>query len=424
MTDLLDRPRNLEPPASAPVARDGSSRTAPGRWFAAAALVGAAAIHVAMAPSHLGESAVEGAGFLVAAWLQVGLAVALVARPRKWVLWATIASSAGLVAAWAVSRTAGLPFGEHSGHAEDVSLVDGATVGLEVAAALVVLALIVRPAAGLLRSAGVAAVATVGALALTTAAVASPAARDHAAGSHGEHGGAAAAGDGHGHGATPADDLGFAALSNGHQHERGSEPLSPEDTVALSKQLAVTSQLVERYPTLGAAEAAGWTRAGPFSPGLGVHYMGPGFGLNADGQMDPQDLLAPMLIFDGLTADAKLAGFMYLAYGTTAEPEGFAGPNDHWHFHEHVCIATAPDGTISTPFGADLDGVTEGMCTEAGGSWLDYTGYMVHVWNVPGYESPDGTFTELNPAITCADGTYHRIDIAELGDRATTCRDA
>ncbi len=64
------------------------------------------------------------------------------------------------------------------------------------------------------------------------------------------------------------------------------------------------------------------------------------------------------------------------------------------------------------------------MCTDAGGSWLDYTGYMVHVWNVPGYESPDGTFTELNPAITCADGTYHRIDIAELGDRATTCRDA
>jgi hypothetical protein len=381
-----------------------------------------------MAPSHLGESAVEGTGFLVAAWLQLGLAVALVARPRRWVLWATIASSVALVGAWAVSRTAGLPFGEHSGHAEDVSLVDGATVALELVAAAVALMLLVRPTTRVLRSAGVAAVATVGALALTTAAVASPAARDHAAGSHGEHGdahgGAAAAEAGHDHGAAPADDLGFAALSNGHQHERGTEPLSPEDTVALSKQLAVTSQLVERYPTLAHAEAAGWNRAGPFSPGLGVHYMGPGFALNADGRMDPEDLLAPMLIFDGLTPDAKLAGFMYLAYGTTAEPEGFAGTNDHWHYHEHVCISTAPDGSISTPFGADLDGVTEGMCTEAGGSWLDYTGYMVHVWNVPGYESPDGMFTELNPAITCADGTYHRIDLAELGDRDTTCRDA
>ena len=175
--------------------------------------------------------------------------------------------------------------------------------------------------------------------------------------------------------------------------------------MALSKQLAVTSSLVERYPTLGAAEAAGWNRAGPFSPGLGVHDMGPGYALNADGRMDPEDLLAPMLIFDGLTPDAKLAGFMYLAYGTTTEPEAFAGANDHWHYHEHVCIATAADGSISTPFGADLDGVTEGMSTEAGGSWLDDTGYMVHVWNVPGYESPDGMFDELNPAITCARGT-------------------
>ena len=428
MTDLLDRPTTLEPPVVATTA-GGDAPPAPGRWLAAAALVGAAAIHVAMAPSHLGESAVEGTGFIVAAWLQLGLAVALVARPRRWVLWATIASGVALVAAWAVSRTAGLPFGSHSGHAEDVSIVDGATVALEVAAALVALALIARPTAAVLRSAGLAVAATVGALALTTAAVASPAARDHAAGSHGEHAagdahGDAAAADGHGHGTATGDDLGFAALSNGHQHERGTEPLSPEETVALSKELAVTTQLVERYPTLGHAEAAGWKRAGPFSPGLGVHYMGAGFGLNADGRMDPEDLLAPMLIFDGLTPDAKLAGFMYLAYGTTGEPEGFTGPNDHWHYHEHVCIATAPDGSISTPFGADLDGVTEGMCTEAGGSWLNYTGYMVHVWNVPGYESPDGMFTELNPAITCADGTYHRIDIGELGDRTTTCRDA
>ena len=297
MTDLLDRPRTLEPPVVASAVGDDASPAAPGRWFAAAALVGAAAIHLAMAPSHLGESAVEGTGFLVAAWAQLGLAVALVARPRRWVLWATVASSVALVAAWAVSRTAGLPFGEHSGHAEDVSLVDGATVALEVVAAAVALMLLVRPAATLLRSAGLAVVATVGALALTTAAVASPAARDHAAGSHGEHGEAAhgdtAAAAGHEHDAASADDLGFAALSNGHQHERGTEPLSSEDTVALSKQLAVTSQLVERYPTLGAAEAAGWKRAGPFSPGLGVHYMGPGFGLNADGRMDPQDLLTP-----------------------------------------------------------------------------------------------------------------------------------
>jgi hypothetical protein len=89
-----------------------------------------------------------------------------------------------------------------------------------------------------------------------------------------------------------------------------------------------------------------------------------------------------------------------------------------------VCIASGPDGTISTPFGADLEGVTEQMCTDVGGSWIDNTGYMVHVWSVPGYESPDGVFTELNPRITCPDGTYHRIDIEDLGNRDTTCRAA
>ena len=420
MTDVLDR------------ATDETERVGWGSWALAATLVGAAAIHLAMTPSHLGESAVEGTGFVVSAWLGLGLAALVVLRPRPWVLMASIAVNAALIGAWMVSRTAGLPFGAHAGHAEEVSVVDGAAVALEAMGIVLAGLLLVGSATVLVRSSGLALAGGFGALALTSVAIASPAARDHAAGSHGDHhaGEVAAAhdhGDGHEHGAVAAageDDLGFAALSNGHQHAHGTEPLTTEETVALSSQLASTAQLVQQYPTLGAAEAAGWTRAGPFSPGLGVHYMGPRFVMNGDGDMDPEDLQAPMLIFDGLDPDAKLAGFMYLAYGTSSEPTGFAGPNDHWHYHEHVCIATGPDGKLSTPFGADLDGVTEQMCTDVGGAWIDNTGYMVHVWNVPGYESPDGVFTELNPRITCPDGTYHRIDIGDLGDRATTCRSA
>ena len=61
------------------------------------------------------------------------------------------------------------------------------------------------------------------------------------------------------------------------------------------------------------------------------------------------------------------------------------------------------------------------MCTDVGGSWIDYTGYMVHVWNVPGYESPDGMFSELNPALTCPDGTYYTVPTEELGLRDSTC---
>jgi hypothetical protein len=218
------------------------------------------------------------------------------------------------------------------------------------------------------------------------------------------------------------DDLGFAALNNGHSHEAPAEqPLTDEERVTLARQLAGTATLVEKYPTLGAAEAAGWRRAGPFVPGLGVHYSG-SYSMNADGVMDPEDVQAPTLIFDGLESDAPLAGFMYMAYGTDAEPEGFAGPNDMWHYHTALCIKPEPNGDISTPFGADLEDVTRQMCTDVGGNWVETTGYMVHVWNVPGYESPDGMFHEVNRKITCRDGTYYKIPTKEIGDKDTVCK--
>ena len=83
-------------------------------------------------------------------------------------------------------------------------------------------------------------------------------------------------------------------------------------------------------------------------------------------------------------------------------------------------VVTA-DG-IRTPFGADLTGVTDAMCAAEGGTILEFTGYMVHVWTVPGYESDLGTFSDLNPKITCPDGTYHAIPISEIGDTASTCK--
>jgi hypothetical protein len=429
MTDVLDRPGSIDHRAALPPDRDTAPvspqwRAATDQWLLAALLLGAGAIHVAMAPSHLGESALEGAGFLAAAWVQLALGAAVLLRaPSRRLLLAVAGTSVVLIAVWLVSRTAGLPLGAHAGHAESVSVVDGVCVGLEAVAALVAAATLAGLASGLLRSRGVAIVGALGALAFTTGAVASPAARDHAAHSHGTHETEAAASHAHGDPGAGGDDLGFSALSNGHQHAHTDEPLTPAETVELSRQLAATADLVERYPTIAAAEAAGWHRAGPFSPGLGTHYMGPNIVLNTDGDMDPEDLRAPMLVFDGLGPDAPLAGFMYLAYGDTP-PEGFAGPNDVWHYHEHVCIKMGPGGTIDTPFGADLQGVTAEMCADVGGAWVANTGYMVHVWNVPGYESPDGTFTELNPRITCPDGTYHRIPLEELGSRDTVCRSA
>ena len=211
-----------------------------------------------------------------------------------------------------------------------------------------------------------------------------------------------------------------------HLHADGAaavaEPsIGPADVGPLSEQLALTAPLVGAFPTLADAEAAGYRQAGPFSPGLGIHYNPPTYGsMNVDGVMDAADIANPILIYDGIEDSSRLAGFMYMAYQET-EPEGFVGDLDRWHYHTAVCVVFGPDGSIDTPFGADLTGVTAEMCEAEGGSLLDFTGYMVHVWTVPGYESPLGVFSDLNPRLTCPDGTYHRLPTAEIGDADTTC---
>jgi hypothetical protein len=48
----------------------------------------------------------------------------------------------------------------------------------------------------------------------------------------------------------------------------------------------------------------------------------------------------------------------------------------------------------------------------------------VHVWTVPGYESPRGTFSEVNPKITCPDGSYHTIGSEDGVVRLNNCRSA
>lgn len=414
----------------------------------AACVAAAGVIHLAMAPTHLAESGSDGVSFFAAGWVQIALAVLLVARPRRWVLAATMTASAVFIGAWIVSRTAGLPYGAHSGHAADAGFVDGVAVALEAVA--------LAGAAGLLlrgvslggarpRVSALTGLAILAVLGLTTAALASPSARDHAAASHGDHGGADAAhghdgdtpmaggADGgathdHGAGATPAapaTDHGHASATpgaaglSGHDHsalegmENGQHRpmvqrrLSPLTQARLDTQLAATREVAAMYPTVAHAEAAGYRRAGPFTPGLGAHYIRSSVAaLNADGVMDEADLREPMsLIYHGTNGDAPLAGFMYYSV-SAAEPTGFVGPNDVWHYHKQVCVAFEEDGTVNALVG-DLQ--SPEVCAAAGGQIMEITNWMVHVWSVPGYEvsrADGGVFAEVNPALTCGDGSY------------------
>lgn len=419
MTDLLTRPPEVATPRNPVTAGDAPQE--PRQWFLASLLAGAGFIHLVMVPTHLGDSTTDGLAFLLAAWAQLTLAVLTVTRPRRWVWTVALGTSVGALAAWIVSRTTGLPWGAHAGEAESVAFVDAVAALLAFSAILVAVGLLVghgtRPRTSRTTNAA-AVVASIAALALATAAVVSPSAREHGDG----------AGAAHGHSEVAGDDLGFAALANGqmgHEHdEDDTEPptITPEDAGLLATQLALTAELAERYPTIRHAKEAGYWQAGPFSPGLGIHYNAPGPGsIDPSGVFRSTDIDSAILIFDGTDDDAPLAGFMFMSYGE-AEPEGFAGPLDRWHYHTAVCIVF-DNGRIETPFGADLEDVTQEMCAAEGGSLVEFTGWMVHVWTVPGYESELGTFSDLNPKITCADGTYHRIPTKEIGGRDSTCLD-
>jgi hypothetical protein len=410
-----------------------------GRVLLVVLLGSAGAIHLAMVPSHMDSSSVEGIGFALAGWLQIGLALWILARPSRSALRIVMLANVAFLGVWAISRTWGLPVGEHSGHPHDVAFVDLACVGIEVAVVVAAALLLQHPDWGRTwhgARLAVAAIVPVAVLGLATAALASPSARDHADSAHGghTHGAgtvAAASSDGHLHGVGNAsgagvavNDLGLSKLENGHQHATGEVKLDPVTQASLTQQLNGTSKLIAKYPTIAAAEAAGYRRAGPFSPGLGTHYIGLGNRNMDDDLIQGIDgPMYPALIYDGITPDAPLAGFMFTSLngGAGKEPEGFVGPNDHWHYHTRVCIVYR-NGVIESPLGADRENISLADCQKVGGRLMVITTYMVHVWSVPGYESPKGVFSEINPKITCPDGSYYTVK--DVAWRVSACKSA
>jgi hypothetical protein len=396
MTDVLDRPVVTGPQRDLPRAHQGttSASTLPLRWFLAATLLGAGAVHLAVAPPHFGESTLLGAGFIASAWVQIALAGAVVVRPTRWVLLVTVFASLVFIAVWAVSRTAGLPLGGEAGQSEAVTLVDGACVALEAIAAVVATVLIAGPLKRVTARVP-ALIAVFGALAVTTAAIASPSARDHA--DHGSAGGTATTGSGvslngqHIHGVKAQD------VATETQPD---QPLNPSTRAVLAQQLVEARAVAMRYPTVSDATAAGYRLAGGFAPGSGAHYISYS-GLTGPGPFDPGRPLA--LIYGGTSQSSQVIGLMYYAVGSSP-PEGFAGPNDHWHRHSNVCIKFGQGG-VQVPLPVDAD-VTAAQCAGVHGYLMRVTGWMVHAWVVPSWESPLGVFSHDNPDVRCADGTY------------------
>jgi hypothetical protein len=416
----LDRWAELEP--AVPPAATTISR--PGAVLLGTLSLVVGVILLASVPVHIDIWVPEGIAFALVGWLQIGLGVWFLTRPNRLALRVSCIANAALVTAWALTRTVGSPFGPHASVVLKPAFVD--VTGVAVAAALLAFgcAFLIRPDLGAhLHRSTLAVLSVIPLLAMVvgTAAIASPSARTNVFATTGR---AAAT--------SPPDaktvaalkakaDKGFSLLENGHQHSHSKVALDAATQRQLDAQLAKLKLVVAKYPTVKDAEAAGYRRMGPYSPGLGTHYASfpaP----DGDGYINDQ-LKNPLLVYTGDSPDSKLAGFMYQAFSAKGEPAGFAGPNDHWHYHENVCIVTRPGGGVDAPFGADTT-APKALCDEVGGTLLDNTGYMVHVWIVPGYASPLGMFSELNPKLTCPDGTYYTIPMEDIGTRDSICKSA
>jgi hypothetical protein len=443
---------------------DGHARL-PGMTTAALTSIGAGVVHAGAIGSHADHPELARL-FVTVACFQLGWGVVALRRPSRWLALVGAIGNLVAVGGWLTTRLTGLSFIDGLELRETAQFADAscALFGL-VAAGLAAFAFLIgwRTAnraqlwlpsllvAGLAIPAlvtgsdpvqGQSSVATASAEAATTehihedtSVVASSAAvipLDVSATEDHTHTAAALAQPTaptaeapHVHETAPVvvDDKGLSLIMNGHQHEHVVQPMDSPTTAMLAHQLARTAELVALYPTIAAAEAAGYRRQGPYSPGLGTHY-GKGGGTLVGATITDDNVLNPMLIFDGTDQDSKLAGFMYIAFGTAGVPEGFAGPNDIWHYHTNICIVSNPDGSVDTPLGADKENVPKELCDSYGGFLLANSGYMLHVWTVPGYESAKGVFNEVNPALACADGTYYTKPIEELGTSLSLCADA
>ncbi len=379
------------------------------RWAVAALLLGAAGIHFGMMGEHAGVSWTHGGFFAAVAWLQIAVAAALVFRPGRRVVGAVLALNLGILGVWVLTRTVGIAIGS-DGTPDAWGTVDGICAAFEALAILLCLPLLGRMTArrsisAAVGSGGIAFVGIVAA-ALTTLAF-SPA---FAGGS----GSGASSGGGHVHSRGPAASGAAPAVGHVHAHTGPANadqvaelapdrPLDVTTRARLADQLVVARQAAMQYPTVADARRAGMILAGGFAPLVGAHYVAIAGAIHPNLPDGSLDVAHPgTYIYDGTSPTSKLVGLMYLSM-TAAPPEGFAGPNDHWHRHFNTCIKYGA-GAIEVPFPADRD-VTKRQCDAVGGQFRKQTLWMAHAWVVPGWESPAGVFSHDNANLHCADNT-------------------
>lgn len=434
----------------------------PARALLAVLLVAAGIIHFAMVPSHAGEWLPEGIAFAIAGWVQIGLAVAILARPSKRWLALAIVANLVFVAAWAYTRTIGLQFGPHQGK-ELATFIDLTCVGLEAALVLSAAVFLQKPRLGEDWKASAlipASIVPIGIIALTTATMASPSASNHAHGA--EHGAEVAAGDhsaqhansggaehdmagmDHSHDATAAavpaaarcdwdfNTVGFwnsnppaAADPNAvhtHSHDpsasgggetvgnqKGTQawkPLTdPAQCAQMKADLQTMQDFAKKYPTAQDAMNAGCARVTIYVPGIAAHYACFQYW---DGKLDVNH--PEMLLYGGSQPWAPMVGLSYYSTGATTPDSSWEFGQMPFHVHNGLCVK----GTLV--IGAD--GSDPAQCASEGGRVMGKTGFMGHYW-LPNCSSPDGVFSAENPRLDMGVANYNddpKFDPSQGGD--------
>jgi len=169
-------------------------------------------------------------------------------------------------------------------------------------------------------------------------------------------------------------------------------PMGPAETIALQAELKAAATNIAKYPTAADAMKGGYFQVTPWVAGIGAHY------LNASyiGKFEPEH--PSILLYNGNKPTSVIVGVSHAVLSAT-EPDGFSGPNDSWHRHPSLCLLGAfVVGTDATPKDmCDMVGATKGSGFGTGSNF-----YMMHLWQVPGWESSWGLFSSESPALNFA----------------------
>jgi hypothetical protein len=358
--------------------------------------VGAAAIHFAVVFEHFAEYTLYGVFFLVISWAQIIWPVILLWRPSRLWLWLGIAGNAAVIAVYAASRTAGLPFGPDLHSPESVGALDVVSCVLEFGLIAVCAALLwrpsltdrpVKPRGAFARTAALAAV-PVAVIAAATAVMTPGWAGPE--GPAGMASGTSSSMSSQSTSSTLDPGMGDMGSTDGHpdmqMYGSTAAPTAAQVTAA-AQLISQTDTTLKRFANVQAALAAGYTYVLKTNGEEHLLYDGPDPAYQGLNPQDPSSLVYAINVPHHAPV---LLGAMYIMGGDQQNGPQVGGGLTRWHSHLVTCVNGQQ---VIAGFGVQL----RGGCDPA--TWQDrYTAQMLHVWVVP---YPGGVFSDdLSAAAT------------------------